>query len=224
MINNKNYVSKFVAEIIALFNSVILFVQSIKTVTNSSATSLDYYITCFYLLILVVTIVMFFRSLADFVKYKRCLFKVKEKKAIAKSLVDFMDNGGRTAILSRNLSWITDEFIGKLETKARDHELIIFIPHPNETSERLSKAGADVRYFNSLISDSADSIIKSRFTIIQWDSTSARITYPKEDHLYHYNFEYVIGDPTMDLAQDLIRLLIKLVPENQEVKHEQPSQ
>ena len=224
MINYKNNLSKFVAEVIALINSIILFVQSVKTVTVGSATSLDYYITCFYLLTLIVTAIMFLGSLIDFIKYKKRLYKVRAKKAIAKSLVDFMDNGGRTAILSRNLSWITDEFIGKLERKAKDHELIIFIPHPNETSERLRKAGADVRYFSSLISDSADNIIKSRFTIIQWDSTSARITYPKEDHLYHYNFEYVIGDPTMDLAQDLIRLLIKLVPENQEENNEQPGQ
>ncbi len=224
MINNKNNGAKFIAEIIALVNSVILFVQSIKTVISTNATHIDYYITCLYLIFLIVTVVMFLGSLVNFIKNKRYLFKVKEKQAIAKSLVDFMDNGGRTAILSRNLSWITDEFIGKLEKKAKGHELIIFIPCPNETSERLRKVGADVRYFNSLISDSADNIIKSRFTIIQWDSTSARITYPKEDHLYHYNFEYVIGDPTMDLAQDLIRLLIKLVPENQEVKYEQPCQ
>ncbi|MCI8554394.1 MAG: hypothetical protein HFJ80_05555 [Clostridiales bacterium] len=92
------------------------------------------------------------------------------------------------------------------------------------TAERLKRAGADVRYFGALLSDSADSIIKSRFTIIQWDSHSARLTYPKEDQVYHYNWEYAAGDPATDLAQDLIRLLIKLVPEENRKLHpaEQP--
>lgn len=220
MTNNRKNIAKLVAEIIAFANSIILFVQSIKVLINGSAIILDYYITCFYFIILVISLILLIGSVVEFVRYYRHVFKIKKKKAIAQYLVDFMINGGRTAILSRDLSWITSDYIGRLEKKSKRKELIIFIPQPNEVSEKLRVAGADVRYFGSLISDSADSIIKSRFTIIQWDSTSARITYPKEDHLYHYNFEYVIGDPTMDLAQDLIRLLIKLVPENQEVKHE----
>lgn len=228
MMNMKNQVSKLVAEIIALVNSIILVVQNYRTVTSPDAEFLDYCIVFLYLVILSVAILMFCRSLLGFArdwsKHKKHRFKIKEKHKIAKALIDFMYDGGRTVILSRDLSWVTDEFIGKLESKARNHELIVFIPHPNDISKRLSNAGADIRYFNSLISDSADNIIKSRFTIIQWDSTSARVTYPKEDLTHHYNYEYVYGDPPMDLAQDLIRLLIKLVPENQEDKYDQPRQ
>lgn len=215
MNDKKNISSKLVSSIIALVNSLILLIKSVAELSDNNSV-LDYFIIFFYFIILIVSGYICVESIKCFVKFKKSKIKVTKKTEISRSLIQFMDNGGRTAILSRNLSWITDDFIGKLEKKSKDEELIVFIPKPNEVSERLKKAGADVRYFGSLISDSADSVIKSRFTIIQWDSTSARITYPKQDHLYHYNFEYVIGDPTMDLAQDLIRLLIKLVPESRE--------
>lgn len=203
-----------VSSLIALVNSIILFVKSIIDSSNQSATVFQYIVSCLYLIAMLASVYLFYKALAALVQSLRSRLKGGDEEGISKYLMKFVNRGGRTVVLSRDLSWVTGSIRDELETKARKKELIIFLPHPNHVSRELEQAGADVRYFGSLFQDSADGPIRSRFTIIRWGSPSERITYPMDDDNYHYNYEYVAGDPAMELSKDLIRLLIKLVPES----------
>lgn len=213
MIKRKRGARYLAAEVIALINSGILFVKSVQDTIAGNTTAFDYCLLRAYFISLCISAYLFVCTVIDTLKTRKLTFKISNKSGIAEYLVNFMEKGGRTVVLSRDLSWVTDDLIGRLERKSRKKDLIVFMPRLNETAKRLQKAGADVRCFGEALTDGASNIVKSRFTIIQWDSYSARITYPKEDHSYHYNFEYVMGEPAMELAQDLIRLLIHMVPE-----------
>lgn len=203
--------SILISSLIAFVNSIILIVRTINDIQNSINLSLSYVLLTAYFLLSIASLYLFVIAFFSFLQDKKKVFKIANKPGINKYLIDYIENGGRTVILSRDLSWINADIIGRIEEKAAKDELIIFLPKENTISRRLSQH-ADIRYFGDLITDSAHSIIKSRFTIIQWDSNSARITYPKQDHTHHYNYEFSINEPTMDIALDLIRLLIKLIP------------
>jgi len=209
-----------ITSIIAFINSIIVLVRFIADVSVSSNPSPLYIIIAFYTIIAILSAILLAKEVITLFQERKRFFKIHEKGKIKSYLVDFIEKAGRTVILSRDLSWVDASIQSRIEDKARKGDLIIFIPKENDISKKLLRHGADIRYFGELLNDPADSIIKSRFTIVQWDSNSARMTYPKQYHSTHYNFEYVLNDPTMDVSLDLVRLLIRLIPAQVKVKND----
>ena len=205
----KNFLP-FATSCIAFINSIVLTYSSWRSLLSG-----DYGVVLPFVLYLVgggFSFVVCGVNLYKICKERKKYIKLENKDKINEYLLKFIETGGRTVILSHDLSWITPRVQSRMTDKAQKGDLIIFIPEENEISKELSSKGADIRYFGDLSTDSANNIIKSRFTIVQWDTHSARITYPKETHRRHINYEFIEGDPTMDVAQDLIRLLVAKVP------------
>lgn len=210
--NKKSF--SIASALISFSNSVILFIKCFFDIQNQEekVPLYNYIIVCFYFIVMLISLcIMISVMRCAWVEYRRSS-KLENKKKIAKYLAEFMNKGGRTAILSRDLSWVDGEVQSKMIEKSKRKELTIFMPRENEISRLLKEAGADIRYFGNAIHYPANSIIRSRFTIIQWGSNYARITYPKQSIKRHYNNEFSTEAPATDLAQDLIRLLNHLVP------------
>lgn len=213
----KKHLTALLSSAIALINGIILAYSTYADMgiaPSKSGISLSLFI-----ILSLVSLFIFVREAVSLFSESRRIIKInnknkistiKYKDKISKYLIDFIATGGDIVIVSRNLSWITRDVIWRMEDKAKSGELTIFIPFPDSlgVSEKLKKFGADVRYYGGLVDD-ATWFLETRFTIAQWRSSSKRMTFPKTLSEYHYNYELVPSEPTMDIALDLVRLLDK---------------
>lgn len=147
-------------------------------------------------------------AVSDYRKDCSRIFNDDDKESIDKYLTHFIKTGESVAILSHDMSWINDENYQVLKRKAERKELLLFLPAETEKVKELEKLGADVRYFGSIINDPAKALIKSRMTVVNWNKTSPKLTYPIKKDGWHINYEVAAGEPANQLALDLIQLLI----------------
>ena len=120
---------------------------------------------------------------------------------------NWLSSGGRTAILSRDLSWANaNTTTDILSRKAADGELTLFVSSINEQCERLADSGATVIEYGEL-----DFTPRSRFTIIDFGKTGARVAIGSKEKGRHKISEYQEGmHPSFALAEDCIKLLLAL--------------
>jgi hypothetical protein len=121
-------------------------------------------------------------------------------------MYNWINQGGLTAIFSRDMTWVTDDEMRELlKRKARNGDLILVLPLPIQLSEDLRKEGAEVIHYPAL-----DYTIKSRFTIINLDSADMRVAVGRRQGKQNVVEEFDPGHPAFFMAQDLIELLRRL--------------
>lgn len=193
-----------------MLSNAILFLESAYNLYKAIISKSALEIAVFMLLSALSLIYAISSAYSEYQGYIRA----NNTKKINKKIIEFIEAPGETIILSRDLSWVTNEFVGRLKTKVENNgdNLKIFLPARNKISEQL-EAFADVRYFGDKIGNTIVDRLTSRFTIIHYGTDSVRLTYPQDHSYYHINTEYVQGDPAMTLATDIVKLLDILTEE-----------
>lgn len=157
-------------------------------------------------LIFVIALAVFLISW-DIVEY----LKNRPEKFLPNShqIVEFMNEwvscGGRTAILSGDLSWAKDnpEAIKFLEKKAKAKDLILCVRTTNELIEYLVENGAELHNYSKYSFSP-----KSRFTVIDYEKNGERIAVGFVEDNNHVIYKYDTKDSVVTtLACDLMRLL-----------------
>ena len=194
--------------ILATISSIIALVESLILIQNNEnpAGKIFCYIV-FIFSLLYATNVGYNFVLEAQEKYKR-VFLDEEKEKINNYLTNFIKSGSSVAILTHDMSWISDNNREMLQEKAKRRELLLFLPQTTSEVEGLKKMGADVRVFGNLISDPARVLIKSRMTVVDWNKAYPKLTFPQKENGLHINYEAESGNPANALALDLISLLI----------------
>jgi hypothetical protein len=126
-----------------------------------------------------------------------------DQNKIKKYMHNWINNGGRAAIFSRDLSW-ADEHDTKavLMKKAVRRELTLFVQHSIPLAEELRKAGAKVVIYGDL-----NHTPRSRFTIVDYCRDGARVAIGAKVNGKHVIEEYTSGSHAFGVAEDFIRML-----------------
>ncbi|MGE0282537.1 MAG: hypothetical protein AB7P20_18265 [Rhizobiaceae bacterium] len=128
----------------------------------------------------------------------------KSKTKINKYMYDWVSNSGRALIFSRDMSWVNDEIMQLLLTKARHKELTICLEHPIEISDRLKNEGATIITYGNL-----GHVPRSRFTIVDFERDGARVAVGVGTRRGHLIQEFDMGaHPYFAVAEDLVKFLI----------------
>ena len=214
----KKHLLTIVTSIITLLESIALIVglfqesniEEIGTViTGSSLRLLFLYIggVILALLSLIFSITIAFK---EYLSQRDRVFEEHDKTNIDNYLTKFIESGESVAILTHDMSWINDDNREMLERKAKNRELLLFLPYETAQIKELEKMGADVRYFGKILNDPANALVKSRMTIVNWNTAFPKLTYPIKKDGLHINYEINNGEPANQLAVDLARLLISI--------------
>ena len=118
---------------------------------------------------------------------------------------EWVSCGGRTAILSGDLSWAkdNDEAIKFLEKKAREKELILCVRSSNELIEKLVNYGAELHLYSRY-----EFFPKSRFTVIDYEKNGERLAIGFVEDNKHVIYQYDTKDSVVaTLACDLMNIL-----------------
>jgi hypothetical protein len=125
-------------------------------------------------------------------------------KGIREYMVKWISQGGRTAIVSRNLTWVEDgpntPTRKLLIDRARAGDLAVYVPEDTSVASALKKDGATVTVFGNPAT-------RTRFTIINDGRADARVAIGADIDGKHVIREYGAGDPVLMLAQDLVAIL-----------------
>ena len=210
--------SLFKKSVIILIPSLITLIESIIGIIQFWENTYDLnqskYILLIFLYFVAFSLSIFFiivcfsSNRREKEKKRNTLFLEDDKKGIASYLTNFINSGESVAILSHDMSWISDENKQMLINKSKKKELLLLLPHETPEVEELKKYGAVVRTFGNMLNDPAHVLVKSRMTVINWNKAFPKLTYPIKKDGLHYNFEFENGDPANQLAMDLINLLI----------------
>jgi len=137
-------------------------------------------------------------------------FKTKPKSMTKGSQIrDYMhkwiSGGGRVAILSHDLSWVSDEKMKELlRSKARRDELCLCLPKEISLSEELKQEGAQVYTYSEL-----QYVPKSRFTIINSGRMDSQVAVGRRYGERHVIEEFSLGEhPIFSVADDLVNIII----------------
>jgi hypothetical protein len=121
------------------------------------------------------------------------LYKIEDQQGIRNYMFNWIRNGGRVAIWTRDMSWVDDQMRQLLNTKAENGELIICLPRHR---------GAEVVAYGRLESPS------SRFTIIDYNWSGSRVAVGRRRGSLHVIEEFSADDhPAFHMALDLVRLV-----------------
>lgn len=115
-------------------------------------------------------------------------------------MAEWIDDGGRTAIFSRDLSWAANDssIFEKLAYKARDHSLIVCLPKKIPLIDELP--GCEFYEYSSLGIES-----KSRFTVTRFGTPGAQVAIGRPDGKGHLIEVFRDArDPAVTLACDMI--------------------
>ena len=126
-----------------------------------------------------------------------------DTRGINKYLFDWISNGGRVVIWTRNMSWAdSHEMMPMLRKKAEEKELIICLPHRIEKSDELESYGAEVIAYEILDSPSVT------FTIVNFARAGSRVAVGRRSGDKHVIQEYSAEEhPAFHLASDLVQLV-----------------
>lgn len=141
-------------------------------------------------------------------EYLENMPKVFTKKSdIRDYMYNWIKDGGRVVIFTRDLSWVNDdEMRNLLRNKSRNKECIVCMPKKIDKVAEFENEGATVIEYPSL-----DYTPLSRFTIINYGRDDAKIAVGKSiENGKHLIEEFGNGEhPYFQVANDLVRILEK---------------
>lgn len=134
---------------------------------------------------------------------------VKKPEKVPAFMRGWINDAGRVAIFSRDMSWVDAATRALLEKKARNGELVLVLPNSIEISRALSDLGAQVIHYPEL-----GYTIKSRFTIVNLErpDTAVAIGYRVSEGKHRIDRFRAGEDPAFYLAQDLLELISRFGP------------
>lgn len=134
---------------------------------------------------------------------KSKVYRAEDRSGIRDYMFRWINNGGRVAIWTRDMSWVNDqEMKNMLRRKAESRELIICLPKETALSESLRNDGAEVIAYGIWDSPS------SSFTIVNYDRNGSRVAVGRPQGSLHIIQEFSVADaPTFQMAYDLVRLV-----------------
>ena len=142
--------------------------------------------------------------------HKTIPFGIKDKNAISRHLEDWLRNGGRCFILTRDLSWADDDNVKNcLLEKSAKGEIVIFMQKETTVSAHLHTQGADVRYYENF-----NYTFKNRFIISHWGTTVSKLTIPAVQGDAHVNHIYDSSHRIYAYATEMAEFLNNLMPNN----------
>lgn len=137
--------------------------------------------------------------------------KTKPKSMAKESQIrDYMykwiSQGGRVAILSNDMSWVSDDAMKELlRSKAHRDELCLCLPREISLSQELESAGAQVYTYPEL-----EYVPQSRFTIINKGRMDAQVAVGRRYGEKHVIERFSLGEhPIFSVADDLVNLIIR---------------
>lgn len=136
------------------------------------------------------------------------IFKGKNKNInIKKYMYNWIKNGERVAIFSRDLTWVdtNSATYNMLVQKSSVDELSICLPEITSMGKELKSKGAEIHEYPGL-----QLTPQSRFTITHLGKNGSRvaIAFPKGDK--HKIYEYDQDHPAFSLANDIVEILSKV--------------
>jgi hypothetical protein len=141
----------------------------------------------------------------------------KNKKEIRNYMFNWINNGGRVTIFTRDMSWVDDDDMrNMLIQKAQRNELTIILHDKIRLSDELKSKGANIITYKEL-----DYIPKSRFTIINTDRSDSKVAIGRRTNdNKHLIREFSTSDePEFSLATDLAKILDKYNTLMREIKN-----
>jgi hypothetical protein len=139
----------------------------------------------------------------EYITKKPLIFK--NAKGIRDYMYKWIENGGRTVIFTRDLSWVSDDAMkDMLNNKARRGELTICMPNKISKVEEFEKSGATIVVYSSL-----NYTPLSRFTITNYGRDDAKVAVGKSMSSGNHLIEvYGNGEhPYFQVANDLINII-----------------
>ena len=126
-------------------------------------------------------------------------------------MYQWIKNGGRVAIFSRDLTWIADsEIKNLLISKAKNDEVTICLPKETPLTEELAAEGARIHTYSQL-----GHIPQSRFTIANFGRGDSRVAVGHRHGNLHVIEEFSAKDhPSFYMAHDLIQLVTRAATPN----------
>src|SRR5260370_30495881 len=120
-------------------------------------------------------------------------------------MVNWISNGGRVVISSRDMTWAHNDpqMHDMLLTKARAGELTLCLPDAIPLSNQLQDAGANIVLYPRL-----NYVPEARFTIIRYGHMDAKVAVGRMLAAGHAIEELGVGEhPVFAVATDLIQVL-----------------
>lgn len=132
------------------------------------------------------------------------VFAKTGSEEIKQFMHDWIFNGGRVAIWTRDISWAQNLETRRLLTeKARRKELILCLPEITEFASELEAAGAEVCAYGKDVLESP----ASRFTIAYFGRDGARVAVGRAEGDTHIIEDFGMGrHPAFHLAVDLVSI------------------
>ena len=132
------------------------------------------------------------------------IYQANDKSGIRNYLYRWIENGGRVAIWTRDMSWADDDKVAQLlRRKAERGELTICLPREIPKSDELKQIGAEVFAYGA--SQAPD----SRFTIVNYEQAGSRVAVGRRSDNRHIIQEFAAADehPAFYMAYDLVRMV-----------------
>ncbi len=126
-----------------------------------------------------------------------------DREKIRQFMHDWIKNGSKVAIWSRDLSWAQNpETRHLLREKAHANDLVICLPEETPLALELRSEGAELRIYGSEVLESP----RSRFTITYLGRAGSRVAVGKTDGDSHVIDIFEQGAQPFHLAEDLVEL------------------
>jgi hypothetical protein len=136
---------------------------------------------------------------------------ISDTRRIRNYMFQWIKNGGRVAIFSRDLTWIADsEIKSLLIAKSKNDEITICLPKGTPLTEELAAQGARIHTYSQ-----ADHVPQSRFTIANFGRGDACVAVGHRHGNLHVIEEFSADDhPSFYMAHDLIQLVTRVAAPN----------
>lgn len=209
----KNQIMAIIGGLITLAEDIALLLGLIRKNEDASVIlSETIPLLIIYIIILIGALVLLVYNVYSFyAEYKNIskrIFVDDDKTSIDNYLSQFIESGESVAIVTHDMSWLSDKNIEMMKNKASKKELLLFLPDKTPQIRELEMLGADVRCYGKILNDPANPLVRSRMTIVNYSKPFPVLTYPVRKEGLHINYELPSGEPANQLAQDLIQLLL----------------
>ena len=150
-------------------------------------------------------IISIYWIIKEYLSSKSMIFS--NKTEIRNYLFEWIKNGSRVVIFTRDMSWVCDDDMrNMLITKSRNNECTICLPKKINKVEEFENNGATIIEYPSI-----DYVPLSRFTITNFGKDDAKIAVGKSiKNGKHLIEEFGNGEhPFFQVANDLVKILEK---------------
>ena len=199
---------KTIVRLLFTVSSIVTIYSYIET--NFTKTNVSVAKITFSVLVVMFLIAALVIDVAELIISFRKKFRIDGEnfhKNINKYMRNWIKQGGRTVIATRDMSWAnTSQTKNLLLDKARRRELVICLPENISLSDELRNAGAEIYTYPNL-----GYVLKSRFTIIRLGQAGSQVAVGMALGSQHVVEEYQEGwHPCYAIANDLVEVIMRI--------------